>query len=171
MKLYEINEEIERLTEQFEVDEDTGEILCDADALFEEIGKLQMEKQSILEYLAKVILNYKADEAALKDEETRLKNRRTILGHKIERIMNVLDRECAGEKTDLGVATFCYRKTARVDVSDSAAAVDWLAKNSHADCLRVPPPEVAKSEVKKLITAGTDIPGVELIEGYSCSLR
>ena len=33
MKLYEINEEILRLTDQITVDEDTGEVLCDMDAI------------------------------------------------------------------------------------------------------------------------------------------
>lgn len=37
--------------------------------------------------------------------------------------MKVLDRECASEKTDLGVATFSYRKTSHVDVSDAVKAV------------------------------------------------
>ena len=169
MKLYEINEKIEHLTEQFEIDEETGEILCDADALFEAIGNLQMEKQSILEYLAKVVLNYRADEAALKEEEARLKNRRSVLAHKIDRIMKVLDRECGGEKTDLGVATFCYRKTAKLEVTDPGAAVDWLAKNKFDSCLRIVPPEVAKTEVKKLITKGQDVPGCTIVEDYSCS--
>lgn len=53
MKLYEINAEILRLTDQIEFDEETGEILCDIDAISEEIGKLQMERKSILEWLAK----------------------------------------------------------------------------------------------------------------------
>ena len=42
--------------------------------------------------------------------------------------MQVLDRECAGEKTDLGVATFSYRKTSRVEVADSAKAVRFIKR-------------------------------------------
>ena len=53
MKLYEINEEILRLTDQISVDEETGEILCDMDAITAGIEALQMERRSILEYLAK----------------------------------------------------------------------------------------------------------------------
>ena len=171
MKLYEINAEILRLTDQIEFDEETGEILCDIDAIYDAIGALQMEKKSILEYLAKIVLNLRAEAAAVKTEEQRLKERREKLSRKEERLMKILDRECAGEKTDLGVATFSYRKTSHVDVSDAAEAIRWLKRNKHLDCFRVPAPEVAKTEVKKLIYAGTKVPGCAVVEDYSCSLR
>ena len=171
MKLYEINAEILRLTDQIEFDEETGEILCDIDAIYDAIGALQMEKKSILEYLAKIVLNLRAEAAAVKTEEQRLKERREKLSRKEDRLMKILDRECAGEKTDLGVATFSYRKTSHVDVSDAPKAIRWLKRNKHLDCFRVPAPEVAKTEVKKLINAGTKVPGCAVIEDYSCSLR
>ena len=171
MKLYEINAEILRLTDQIEFDEETGEILCDIDAIYDAIGALQMEKKSILEYLAKIVLNLRAEAAAVKTEEQRLKERREKLSGKEERLMKILDRECAGERTDLGVATFSYRKTSHVDVSDAAKAIRWLKRNKHLDCFRVPAPEVAKTEVKKLINAGTKVPGCAVVEDYSCSLR
>lgn len=171
MKLYEINTEILRLTDQIEFSEETGEILCDIDAIYDAIGALQMEKKSILEYLAKIVLNLRAEAAAVKSEEQRLKERRDRLTKKEERLMKILDRECAGEKTDLGVATFSYRKTSHVDVSDAAKAIRWLKRNKLLDCFRVPAPEVAKAEVKKLINAGTKVPGCAVVEDYSCSLR
>ena len=171
MKLYEINAEILRLTDQIEFDEETGEILCDIDAIYDAIGALQMEKKSILEYLAKIVLNLRAEAAAVKTEEQRLKERCEKLSRKEERLMKILDRECAGEKTDLGVATFSYRKTSHVDVSDAPKAIRWLKRNKHLDCFRVPAPEVAKTEVKKLINAGTKVPGCAVVEDYSCSLR
>ena len=171
MKLYEINAEILRLTDQIEFDEETGEILCDIDAIYDAIGALQMEKKSILEYLAKIVLNLRAEAAAVKTEEQRLKERREKLSRKEDRLMKILDRECAGEKTDLGVATFSYRKTSHVDVSDAPKAIRWLKRNKHLDCFRVPAPEVAKTEVKKLINAGMKVPGCAVVEDYSCSLR
>ena len=71
MKLYEINAEILRLTDAIEFDEETGEILGDADELFTQIQSLQMEKKSILEYLAKLVLNIRSEAAAVKTEEQR----------------------------------------------------------------------------------------------------
>ena len=171
MKLYEINAEILRLTDAIEFDEETGEILGDADELFTQIQSLQMEKKSILEYLAKLVLNIRAEAAKAKTEEQRLKARRDRLAKKEDRLMKILDRECAGEKTDLGVATFAYRNISHVDVSDAEKAIRWLKRNKHFDCFRIPAPEVAKSEVKKLINAGTKVPGCVVVEDYSCSLR
>ena len=85
--------------------------------------------------------------------------------------MAILDRECAGEKTDCGVATVCYRKTTKVDIADSQAAVDWLSEHGHSNCYRIPAPEISKTEVKRLLTAGTEVPGVTLVQDLSCSLK
>ena len=171
MKLYEINEEILRLTDQLAVDEETGEIAGDVDTICASINALQMEKKSILEYLAKLAINLRSEAAAVKAEEARLKERRSRFEKKEERILQILDRECGGEKTDLGVATLNYRRTARLEVSDPDAAVNWLRDHKYTDCYRVPAPEVSKTEVKKLIASGTEVPGCELIEGQSYSLR
>jgi len=171
VKLYEINAEIQRLSEQIAFDEETGEILGDADELFAAIDTLQMEKDSILTWLAKLVLNLRSEAAALKTEEARLKARRERLSKKEDRLMKVLDRECAGEKKNLGVATFSYRKTSHVDVSDAEKAVKWLKRNKYADCFRIPAPEVAKAEVKKLINSGTKVPGCAEVEDRSYSLK
>ena len=171
MKLYEVNTEIMRLMDAIEFDPETGEVLCDTDQLYAQIHSLQMERQSILEYLAKLVINLRAEAAAIKAEEQRLKARRERLDRKEERLMQVLDRECAGEKTDLGVATFSYRKTSHVEVSDAAKAIRWLKRHKHTGCFRVLAPEVAKAEVKRLITAGMKVPGCALVDDRSCQLK
>ena len=106
MKLYEINEAIARLMEQLTVDEETGELAEDTDGILEQLHALELDRRSVLEYLAKLVLNIRAEKAALKAEEQRLKSRRDALDYKEDQIMRVLDRECAGERTSLGVATF-----------------------------------------------------------------
>jgi hypothetical protein len=171
MKLYEINEQILRLTDQITVDEETGEVLCDMDSVCRQLAALQMERQSILEYLAKLVLNLRAEAAALKVEENRLHERRSRKEKKIDRLLQILDRECAGEKTDLGVATLQYRKTSRVEVLDVTKAVNWLKRRKLTDCFRIPAPEVAKAEVRKLLSAGTKVPGCALVEDRSYSLK
>ena len=171
MKLYEINEQILRLTDQITVDEETGEVLCDMDSVCRQLAALQMERQSILEYLAKLVLNLRAEAAALKVEENRLHERRSRKEKKIDRLLQILDRECAGEKTDLGVATLQYRKTSRVEVLNVTKAVNWLKRRKLTDCFRIPAPEVAKAEVRKLLSAGTKVPGCALVEDRSYSLK
>lgn len=153
------------------MDEETGEILCDIDSIEQQIDSLQMEQFSILSYLVKLVLNLRSKEAAIKAGETRLKARRERIGKRAEKPMQILDRECKGRKTDLGVTTFSYRKTSCVDVSDAAKVVRWLKRNKHPECYRVPEPEVTKTEVKKLINSGAKVPGVTVVEDYSCSLK
>lgn len=171
MKLYEINDEILRLTDQITIDEETGEVLCDIDSIMAEIDSLRMERRSILEYLAKLTLNLRSEAAALKAEEVRLRERRARLEKKESRLLQILDRECAGENTDLGIAAFRYRRTSRVEVTDAVKAVNWLKRRKYVDCYHIPVPEVAKNEVKKLFAAGTKIPGCEVIEDRTYSLR
>ena len=169
MKLYEVNQAIEDIFGLL-VDPETGEVIPD-ESLMAQLESLQMERSRILEYLAKLVLNTHSQVSGLKEEEKRLKERRAMLERKDERLMSILDRECHGEKTDCGVATVCYRKTTKVDVSDNATAISWLMENGHPQCYKVPAPEISKSEVKKLLTAGTEVPGVALVQDYSCSLR
>ena len=169
MKLYEVNQAIEGIFELL-VDPETGELLPDENLLMQ-LDALQMERSRILEYLAKLVLNTRSQMTALKEEEKRLKERRAALERKDDRLMAILDRECAGQKTDCGVATICYRKTTRVEVGDDETAVSWLMANGHNNCYKVTAPELSKSEIKKLLATGTEVPGVALVQDLSCSLR
>ena len=171
MKLYEVNREIQNLLMQLEPDPETGEIPDNADTILDQLNSLALERSEILEYLAKVVLDLRADTLALKNEEQRLKERRSAIERKEERLMQILDRECAGQKTDCGVATVSYRKTNRVEVVDAAGAISWLVASGHRECYRTPPIEIAKNEVKRLIQAGAIVPGVKLVQDLSCSLK
>ncbi len=170
MKLYEVNAAISDIIDSM-VDEETGEIVTGSDEVMEEFEKLLWNKQQILEYLAKMVLNTRADAAALKEEENRLKARRDRMEKKAGRIMEILDRECGGVKTNLGVATLNYRKTSRLEVADDKETVKWLVANGYDNCYRIKDPEVAKTEVKKLIGSGVEVPGCTIIEDRSCSLK
>ncbi len=169
MKLYEINQFIQALVDQM-VDPETGEIIADDDSLMAQIDALQMERRSVLEYLAKMVLNGRAEAAALKSEEERLKRRRESLAGKEERLMNVLERECP-ENTRLGIATLSYRKSTRLEVTDENAAVKWLKKQKLNTCYKQPAPTIYKEEVKRLIKSGKDVPGCSIVEVRNMSLR
>ena len=171
MKLYEINEEILRLIDQIEVDEETGEVKEGTEEIMKNLDALELQKKSILEYLAKLVMNIRAEAAAIKAEEIRLRNRRYRMEKKETLLLQILDRECAGEKTDLGIATFSYRKTSKLEVLDARKAVNWLKRRKLTNCFRVPEPEVAKTEVKKLIASGQKVPGCSVITDRSYSLK
>ena len=170
MKLYEIHEAVRALEEQIVIDPETGEFLCDMDAIEAQLHDLQQEWGNVMEWVAKVVLNTRSEEAALKAEEDRLKKRREALGRKEDRLMKVLEREC-GETTNLGVATLTFRKTTKLDVSDEAAAVKWLKARKLNDCFKQPAPTVYKTEVRKLIAAGKKVPGCAIVEDRSVTLK
>lgn len=171
MHLYEINSEIALLLQQLEVDPETGEILASSDEIIQQLNALDMERSRILEYLAKVVIETRAEAAALKAEEERLAERRRRFERREERLMQVLDRECNGVKTDLGVATLRYRQNTRVDVQDAARAINWLKRHKFKDCIRVKEPEVDKTAVRRLLADGSSIPGIALVTSQSCSLK
>ena len=171
MKLYEVNQQIEDLMVQLEPDPETGEIPANEDELIEQINALAMKREDILQYLAKLVLNTKASVQALKAEEKRLNDRRKRMENKQDRLIAILDRECGGQKTDLGVATLCYRKTSHVEITDKGAALFWLKESGHEDCYRIPEPEISKLYVGRLLDAGEKIDGVERVTGTSCYLK
>lgn len=61
MKLYEINAEIQHLSDQIEFDKETVELLGDSDELFTQLNTLEMEKVSILSWLTKLVLNLRSE--------------------------------------------------------------------------------------------------------------
>ena len=171
MKLYVVNAAIQSALDRLDFDPETGEIGENTEAVLEELDALEMERDRILEYIAMVALNIRSDAAALKAEEDRLSKRRKALERKEEKIISILDRECGGEKKDLGFATVSYRKSDSLEVIDSARACAWLHDNGHNDCVRIKPPEVIKDEVKKLVKNDAKIPGVKLVIKNNCSLK
>ena len=171
MKLYEIDQKLEDLILQLEPDPETGEIPANEDEIIAEINALAMKREDILQYLAKLAINTKATVQSMKAEEKRLKDRRARMESRHDRLIAILDRECGGEKTELGVATLCYRKSSRVEITDEDATFKWLKETGHEDCYRIPKPEIYKANVGKLLDDGEEIPGVERVATKSCYLK
>ena len=172
MKLYEINDAIETLLNALTVDAETGEVPVSADEIIEQLDALSMERTKVLEYLAKKVLNIRADMYAISHEIERLEERRDDCKIHIDSIMRVLDRECHGEKTDLGVATVQYRSSEVTEVPDEDAAVKWLMDSDYQDLVRIQRKvSVDKTGVKKLIASGVAVPGVVVTKRQNCSLK
>ncbi len=170
MKLYEIDERLSELLARLDPDPETGEVICD-DELLKELEALGMERMRVLTYLAKEVLNTRSDAAALETEMGRLKSRADRLKKREERLISILDRECAGIKTDLGVATVTYRKGAHLEITDSAACLGFLIQNGYNNCLLQKKPEIAKKPTITLLSAGVKVPGCHIQTTNKCSLK
>ncbi len=170
MKLYEIDTAIDEICALLEPNEN-GELPENCDELFERLNELEIERQQKLENVAKYVLNTRAEAAALKEEESRLSKRRKVLENKEKRLLGYLDNACQGQKTKLGVATLSYRKSERVEITDSEKAQEFLKSNGYESCIHYYPSEIYKDSVKALIVKGTEVPGVQILNVLNPSLK
>ena len=173
MKLYEINEAMETLLSALTVDPETGEVPVEADEIINKLDELSMEKQSVLEFLAKTVLNVRSDVDSIDAEIKRLNGRKDALKKREQSLMNVLDRECDGQKTDLGVATLSYRSSEATEIADEKTAIEYLQSHGYKDAVTVTDPvfKLDKIKVKTLIKGGVDIPGCSVIRKNNVSLK
>ena len=171
MKLYEVDRTIEELMQLLEPDPETGEIPANEDEIIAQIQELSMDRMDILKWIAKLYLNTRASITGMKAEEDRLKARRKVSENKEDHLKNILERECGGVKTDLGVATVCYGISKRTEIEDEEAVYEWACKNGHPECYRIAKPAISKTDVAKLLDAGVEIPGAMRVDSRYCWLR
>lgn len=164
MRLYKINEQMRALFDQLEDGAAPDDIIAQIEAL-------DMQRDEVLRWVAKEALNARADADALKAEEQRLKQRREAAEAKRQRLIDVLARECAGQRTDLGVATVCFRASPRVEISDPGQALKWLEDHGRDDAVKYLAPEISKTALRDIIKGGEIVPGAQMVSDTSCYLR
>lgn len=178
-KLYEINQQLDELfafewSDEFQafVYPDTGEFY-DEEAFQQRMADLQMVKDEILQWMAKKVLNDRSDVDALKQEEKRLADRRKSIERRVDRFLAILDRECGGEKKDLGVATVSYRTSHPLEIieGNEEDIIAWLEENNHYECLDYIDPKLRKTEITKLIKAGENVPFCKVGDKKNMSLK
>ena len=160
MKLYEINEQIQNILNDF-VDEETGEI---KENVIADIDKLQEEKQSKALNIAKYIKNLTAESEAIYKEETSLKSRRNKLDKQIERLSEYLVLNISGEKIKDAQIEISWRKSQFIEITNA----DILPKIFTAEKI-VSIPD--KKAIKNAIEAGAIINGAELKERLNLVIK
>ena len=163
MKIYEIDREIEALLESG-VDEETGELIIDTNRLEE----LQMERDRKVEGLACAVKNYKAEAAAIREEEKALAARRKTLENKGARAEDYLSFVLQGQSFKSPRVAVGYRTSKRVEIDDKFLA--W-AKRKAKDLLRIRDPEPDKTAIAALLKAGQKVPHAQLVEETSMQIR
>lgn len=115
MRIYEINQSISEIIDNAPVDEETGEILIDFDA----ISKLEMAKEERVESLIKVYKEYLRSAKAIREEEKELAQRRQQRENKAERLKSYLDSLHPDKRsTEYGNHMIRYRKSVVVEGSN-----------------------------------------------------
>ena len=161
MKLYDINAALEALLEQ--EDPETGELLCDMDAL----EALLLERDEKLEGLALYVKNQKAEAEAIKAEKQALEKRQKAAENKAERAKCFLQFILGGEKFQTPKVSVSYPRTEAVDQGE-----DFLPRAlEHDSFLRDSEPEPDKKAIAEAIKAGEEVPGAEIVVRQSMTIK
>lgn len=155
MTLYEINEAIMAC-----VDVETGEII-DIDRL----NALEMERDRKISNVACWIKDLKAEAEAIKAEKQALDKRQKAAENKAESLKGWLQSILQGEKFKDSRCSISYRKSERVDFSDS------FDLSTLPDSMKKVTIEPRKTEIKDYLKTGATIEGVELVESSSIQIR
>lgn len=162
MNIYEIDQAILDC-----LDTETGEII-DIDRLMD----LQMAREQKLENVACWIKNLKAEAEVLKKEETSLADRRKVKENKALRLSQYLSDALGGENFETAKCAVSFRKNpGSVDIYDPQATVAYLEENGMNDLVTYLEPKISRTEVGKLMKAGEQVPGCQMVYGLSMSVK
>ena len=160
MTLYEIAQEMATL-----IDPETGEILD-----YEAFDELQMAREDKIDNTAKWIIELEAEAKMVKERADELAKRAQSAKKKAERLREFLQEYLQGEKRKTADYTIGYRRTEAVEITDEDRAIAWLMDNDE-DALTYQNPKISKTAVKEILKSGREIPGAELVERQSMSIR
>lgn len=156
-KLYEIVQEIEDF--EFEIDEETGEILNFAD-----LDALELERDTKIENLCLWHKNLLSDAEAYKKEEDSFKKKKQSAEKKAESVKNYIQYILAGNKFKTTKVDVSYRTSNQVEVVD--------VNRVPAEYLKITQTiEPKKVEIKKAIKNGIEIDGCCLVEKKNLQIK
>lgn len=161
MNLYEIDQAILAL-----VDQETGEITD-----WEAFDALQMERDVKIENVACWYKNLMAEAVAIRQEELSLAKRRQAIEKQAESKLKYLENALGGQKFQTARCSITWRKTSRVEVSEPALAIAWAMTHGHNECVKQSIPTIAKDELARVLKAGEEVPGAELVYGSSMGVK
>ena len=161
MTLYEIDQAMQSL-----IDPDTGELLD-----YEAFANLQMDRDAKLENMALWYKDMMADAKAIKEEADALNERRKALENRAERLKSYLSLALNGEKFQTARCSVTFRRTASVQIDNQERVVRWLEENGFDSCIKYHDPEVNKTELGKLLKAGTPVPFAYIKTGQSVGVK
>lgn len=157
MTLFEIDDAI--LNFEFEVDEETGEILNAQD-----LDDLKMAREDKIEGVGLWIKNLEAEAAAVKAEKDNMADRQRRLEKKAESLKGYLSYALQGQKFSTPKIAMSWRRSESVDITDVYLLPEELI---NVQIKKVPD----KKAIKDAIKAGKDIRGAELIEKQNLQIK
>lgn len=157
MTLFEIDKAIQDF--EFEVDEETGEIL-NPNALEE----LEMAREQKIENVGLYIKNLEAEATAVENQEKIFADRKKRIRKKIEGLKGFLGYALQGEKFKTDRVEMSFRKSESVHITD-----EYLIPDEYKLFTVVKKPD--KAVIKKALKDGKEIMGCELLEKQNISIK
>lgn len=161
MNIYDIDAAILDL-----IDEETGEILD-----YEAFEALNMEREAKVENMALWHLELKAEVAAIKAEEERMKARRQAAERKAERLKNYLVQIQAGEKFKTPRVSISFRSSESVEIADEAVFIKTMMDTGNDAFLTYKDPTVNKTAVKEALKSGDTIEGATISKNLNIQIK
>jgi len=162
MKLYEVSAELETaLARSAMIAEENEGII--PDSLSDEIDALQLAKEGKLLACGRAYKNRFIEAEAIKLEIKRLSARAKTLENSADWLKEYMQRHCKpGEKVSDECVALSWRKSSAVEIIDAEAIPDYYNN------IVVTP---SKSEIKKAIVAGKEVPGAKLVEKDNLQIK
>ena len=160
MNLYEMDERIEALTEQM-ANPETGEI---NEEILAELEQLDVDRNEKLEACGIKLKTWASEIDALDAEIKALKARKQTKMNKSERLMEYVNRSLGGQRFETAKVAFSYRKSERVDVINEEIVPDKFCR---FETKRVP----SKTDIKKMLKSGEEVPGCVLVESQNLQIK
>lgn len=157
MTLYEIDKAI--LDFEFEIDEESGEILNAAD-----LDELKMARDDKIEGISLWIKNLEAEREAVKNEKNNFADREKRLGKKIDSLKGYLTYALDGQKFSTPKVAVSFRKSESVHITD-----EYLIPDEYKIFTVVKKPD--KGVIKDALKKGKEIMGVELVEKRNVQIK
>lgn len=143
-------------------------------AWFDTLEGIEGEFNEKAENIAAYLKGLYVEAAAIKDEESALKRRRQRIENSADRLkahLMTAMQAIGVKKIDTPRARMTIRRNAEsVAVEDDLKFIKW-AQDHHDNLLKYDLPDIRKSEVKKLLQAGEELPFVRLTRTESLIIK
>lgn len=148
--------------------DDEGEIL-DVEA-FEQ---LQMERTKKAENMGKWIQKTQDDQLLIKKEIDRLTKLKRSAERKEERLKEYLRIILGGETLKTPALTISFRNTPpTVEIDDEEAVRKFaMSDDRYEDILKYKEPEISRTEIRRLIAEGVNVPGARMVSWRSTVIK
>lgn len=157
MTLYEIDKAL--VDFEFEIDEETGEVLNAAD-----LDELQMAREQKIENIGLYIKNLEAEKDAVKHEKDNFADRQKRLEKKIDSLKGYLTYALDGQKFSTPKVAVSFRRSESVKITD-----EYLVPDDYCEFTMVRKPN--KTNIKDALKKGKEIMGAELVEKQNISIK